>query len=59
MEDFQNIVSIYDYNGNYKGVLEFNVGVKEPENLSVVGGEMLAVCGISEPIIYHFEPKIK
>ena len=59
MEDFQNIVSIYDYNGNYKGVLEFNVGVKEPENLSVVGGEMHAVCGISEPIIYHFEPKIK
>lgn len=59
MEDFQNVVSIYDWNGNYRGVLEFNIGVKEPENLSIVNGEILAVCGKREAIIYHFEPRIK
>ena len=61
MDDFQNIVSIYDYDGKFKGVLDFNLGVKEPENLSVVNGEMLAVCGNEDsgPIIYHFEPRIK
>lgn len=61
MDDFQNIISIYDHSGNFKGVLEFNVGVQEPENLSVANGEILAVCGPEEgePIIYRFEPRIK
>ena len=61
MDDFQNLIAIYDWSGSFKGVLEFNVGVKEPENLSIVNGEMLAVCGSTKsgPIIYHFEPKIK
>jgi hypothetical protein len=61
MDDFQNIVSIYDHSGVFKGVLDFNIGVKEPEDLSVVHGDMLAVCGNekSGPVIYHFEPKIK
>ncbi len=61
MDDFQNIVSIYNYDGKFMGVLEFNLGIQEPENLSVMNGEMLAVCGNEEsgPIIYHFEPRIK
>lgn len=59
MEDFQNLVAIYDWNGDYKGVLEFNVGVEEPESISIVGGEIFAVCGKREPVIYHFEPRIK
>ncbi len=61
LEDFQNTISIYDHSGNYKGDLDFNLGVQEPENLSVMNGELFAVCGREdgEPIIYHFEPKIK
>ena len=61
MDDFQNIVSIYDYDGKFMGVLEFNLGIQEPENLSVMNGEMLAVCGTEDgpPIIYYFEPRVK
>ena len=59
MEDFRNLVAIYDWNGDYRGVLEFNVGVEEPESISIVNGEIYAVCGKREPVIYHFEPKIK
>ena len=59
MDDFQNLVAIYDWDGNYCGVLEFNVGVQEPESISILNGEIYAVCGKSEPIIYHFEPTAK
>lgn len=59
MDDFQNLVAIYDWDGNYRGVLEFNVGVQEPESISILNGEIYAVCGKSEPIIYHFEPTAK
>lgn len=59
MEDFQNLVAIYDWDGNHRGNLEFNVGVQEPESISIVDGEIFAVCGKTEPIIYHFEPRLK
>ena len=59
MEDFQNLVAIYDWDGNYRGVLEFNIGKQEPESISIMDGEIYAVCGKTEPIIYHFEPQIK
>ena len=59
-EDFQNRVTIYDWNGDYKGVLEFNLGPNEPESISILGGEIYAVdCKNREPVIYRFEPKIK
>ena len=57
MEDFQNLIAMYDWDGNYKGVLHFNVGVQEPENLSIVNGEVISVCGKGVPILYHFAPK--
>ena len=60
MDDFQNRVTIYDWNGEYRGVLEFNLGPEEPENISILGGEIYAVVSNKrEPAIYHFEPKIK
>lgn len=58
-KDFQNLVAIYDWQGEYRGLLEFNVGVEEPESISIVGGEIYAVCGKKEPVIYHFEPRLK
>ena len=58
--DFQNRVAIYDWSGNHKGVLEFNLGPNEPESISILGGEIYAVIvNNGEPAIYHFEPKIK
>lgn len=60
MEDFQNLVAIYDWSGSYRGVLEFNMGPQEPESISIADGEIYAVCGKgSGPVIYRFEPKIK
>lgn len=60
MEDFQNRVTIYDWNGDYKGVLEFNLGPNEPESISILGGEIYAVVvNNKEPAIYHFEPMVK
>ena len=60
MNDFQSRVTIYDWNGEYRGVLEFNLGPEEPESISILDGEIYAVvCNKREPAIYHFEPKIK
>jgi hypothetical protein len=60
MDDFQNRVTIYDWDGNYRGILEFNLGPEEPESISILDGEIYAVvCNKREPTIYHFEPKVK
>lgn len=59
MDDFQNEISVYDWDGNFRGLIEFDVGVKEPENLSIVNGEILAVCGTGKPIIYRLTPRAK
>ena len=58
-DDFQNEISVYDWDGNFRGLIEFDVGVKEPENLSIVNGEIVAVCGKCEPILYRLTPKTK
>ena len=59
MEDFQNRIAIYDWEGKHRGTLEFNVGIKEPESISILCGEIYVVCGSGEPIIYHIDPKLK
>lgn len=56
LPDFQNLIALYDWQGDFKGTLHFNVGVQEPESLSVVNGEILAVCGKGEPVLYRFDP---
>lgn len=60
MPDFQNTVALYDWEGNSRGLLHFNIGVKEPESISIVGGEIFAVCGSgkSGPTIYRFTPRL-
>lgn len=58
-EDFQNEIAVYDWEGNFRGIIEFDVGVKEPENLSIVNGEIVAVCGATKPVLYRLIPKTK
>jgi len=58
-DDFQNEIAVYDWDGNFRGIIEFDVGVKEPENLSIVNGEIIAVCGTCHPILYRITPKEK
>ncbi|MBE6702787.1 MAG: hypothetical protein E7585_05190 [Ruminococcaceae bacterium] len=55
--DFQNRIAVYDWNGDFRGLLHFNVGVQEPESISIVSGQIHAVCGRSHPIIYRFTPE--
>ena len=56
---FQNVISVYDWEGRFKGLIEFDVGVKEPESLSIVNQEIFTLCGTKKPIIYKFIPKLK
>lgn len=58
-DDFQNEIAVYDWDGNFKGIIEFDVGVKEPENLSIVNGEILAVCADKTPVWYRITPRRK
>ena len=56
--DFQNTVALYGWDGAHKGYLHFNVGKHEPESISIVNGEILAVCDDGAPVIYRFEPML-
>ena len=53
--DFQNTVAVYDWSGAYRGRLDFNIGVQEPESIDVIDGRLFAVCGHTNPIIYEFK----
>ena len=55
--DYQNRIAIYDWSGSSRGYLNFDLGYTEPENLSIVKGDIYAVCGLKTPIIYKFTPK--
>lgn len=54
--DFQNTIALYDWEGNDRGRIDFNVGVQEPENISMANGKILAICGHTHPILYHLDP---
>lgn len=55
--DFQSRIILHDWSGTYKGTLHFDVGLQEPESISIVNGEILAVCGHDHPIVYKFIPQ--
>jgi hypothetical protein len=58
--DFQNLITVYRWNGEFAGVIEFDVGIKEPENLSIVNGEIVAcVASNAKAYLYGLTPKIK
>ena len=59
LPDFQNLVAIYRWDGSFCGYLHFNVGPNEPESISIVDGELLAVAVADHhPMIYRFTPKL-
>ena len=58
-DDFQNLFAVYGWDGTFRGVIEFDVGIKEPENCSIVDGNLIAVCGADKPILYRVTPKPK
>ena len=43
--EFQNIITVYDWYGNFVGIINIDIGKIEPENISIVNGriELLAL----------------
>ena len=44
---FQNIIAVYDWYGNRVGIIKFNVGVIEPENISSIDGVLYVTFSTS------------
>ena len=51
-KDFQNIATVYDWYGNYVGVIEFDVGKIEPENIFIRNGSVYVTCHSGGAKIY-------
>ncbi len=44
---FQNVVAVYDWYGNNVGIIKFDVGVLEPENISSIDGVLYVTFSTS------------
>lgn len=53
----ENVVTVYDWTGKFVTVVHFDVGSIEPENISVVDGEILVGCAQSGISVYRITPK--
>lgn len=56
---FQGVITVYDWSGKYVGIIEFDVGVIEPENVSVIGGELYMVASNQGAAFFKINPQIK
>ena len=43
--NFQNTVAAYRWNGEFEGLIDFDIGPREPENISAHQGKLLLVAG--------------
>jgi len=52
--EFQNIITVYDWYGNFVGIINIDIGKIEPENISIVDGriELLAYHGGKGEVFY-------
>ena len=41
---FQNVITVYDWYGNFVGIININVTKLEPENISIVDGTIYVTC---------------
>lgn len=57
--DFQGVATVYDWNGCFKGVIEYDIGVREPENLSVINDELYICAGDNGAWFFKITPKKK
>jgi len=49
----QNVITVYDWEGNFVSIIDLNVGDIEPENISVVNGEIFVACASGGAEIYR------
>lgn len=53
----ENVITVYDWSGKFVTLIKFDVGSIEPENISVVNGEIYVVCGQNGATMYKITPK--
>lgn len=60
LPDFRNRITLYGWDSTYRGVLNFHIGPYEPESISIVNGEIYAVCvsDCGRPTVYHLAPRL-
>ena len=54
----QNVVAVYDWYGNYVGTINMWLNKKEPENISIVNGEIFVLAHVTGTggVIYKVTP---
>ncbi len=57
--EFQNVITVYDWNGNFVGIIEFDAGMTEPENLSFIDGELYVCSCLDKFDLFKLTPKFK
>ncbi len=55
----RNVITVYDWDGNFVGVIELDVGNIEPENISVVDDTICVGCAKNGMTLFKVIPKIK
>lgn len=58
-DDFQNVITVYDWYGNFVGIIHINFGVLEPENISVIDGVFYIVAYYSSQGGALFRTEVK
>lgn len=53
----QNVITVYDWEGNFVTIIELDVGSIEPENISVVDGEIFVTCISGGAKVFRIVPK--
>ncbi len=52
----QNVITVYDWSGNFVTLISFDVGSIEPENISVVNDEIYVTCNSGGAAVYRITP---
>ena len=55
----RNVITVYDWDGNFVGVIELDVGNIEPENISVVDDTICVGCAKNGMTLFKVIPKLK
>ena len=53
----ENVITVYDWSGNFVSLIHFDVGTIEPENISVVNDEIYVTCNKNGAAVYRITPK--
>lgn len=58
-KDIHGVITVYDWDRNFVGILEYDIGYREPENLSVINNELYICAGNKGAGYFKLTPKLK